>query len=685
MQMPDSNRVSSNVAMRGVSSSENPTNSNGQSSLRTPKQSEHFSTIFRELADKNKIEEPNSPAIDQPIDRLDPQNKEEAPTGHNLERSKSTGDNLSDEAGGILRQNGNAPKTAVDFQGNATASNISANLSHPRYFQSQFDTSASPRAAQVQEHRQGNDTGQHSPISDTDPEFIGQGGPVSLARSKNGIQSMRVSDETRLNHQLHLVSKAATTKNLNSEKPRAQDDLPPQANGVKTNRGSLHDRSFLQGEGFQRSVGGASQKIGIPEGHSAMPLKSEARRDIHEYKELVRDGRAETVSTSNPTETQKSLSPPNEPGEKDRAISASPSILPQDGVKQPSKTTYPSALQLAVSDSPIGTGHSGPHASLTSTMNQMRDALSPRPSFPTNTPLSDVEKSKLGQSVPKAWNSIEGRADNHPARTGQHPMARYDLTEGQAPLLPNRSDPPEIGAFVARAKAISPAPDLSKSLERKEFSAPAQDDAHGATTSIQSQLQRAKPITLPTLQSPRADQLFDEPISNDQRTGLSDESPDQELTSVQMVVQSRGTSASPQLTAIKTGVPHHIPKQLAEVIHTSGSKSVDVTLSPEELGRVRLSITQAESGLLVNIQAERPETLEMLRRNIEQLDKELQLLGYAEPGFSFSSEGGEPDRAPDKTITSPPPIEEHASASRIPSTADRNLDPKIQSGVDIRL
>ncbi|WP_368858720.1 flagellar hook-length control protein FliK [Sulfitobacter sp. CW3] len=167
--------------------------------------------------------------------------------------------------------------------------------------------------------------------------------------------------------------------------------------------------------------------------------------------------------------------------------------------------------------------------------------------------------------------------------------------------------------------------------------------------------------------------------------GSSDENPESELIQTQLTEQSRNVSQTPTQVAAKAGIPQHIPRQLAEVIHTSGSKSVDVALNPEELGRVRLSISQAEGGLVVNVQAERPETLDMLRRNIDQLDQELKLLGYADPGFSFSHEGGDANQERDGIGTENSIAADQQEAPVDDAVADNRSSPLNNAGLDIRL
>lgn len=67
--------------------------------------------------------------------------------------------------------------------------------------------------------------------------------------------------------------------------------------------------------------------------------------------------------------------------------------------------------------------------------------------------------------------------------------------------------------------------------------------------------------------------------------------------------------------------------------------TVELSLSPEELGRVRLRLHPSEAGLSVTITAERPETLDLLRRNIDSLAREFLEIGYADTDFDFAESG----------------------------------------------
>lgn len=89
--------------------------------------------------------------------------------------------------------------------------------------------------------------------------------------------------------------------------------------------------------------------------------------------------------------------------------------------------------------------------------------------------------------------------------------------------------------------------------------------------------------------------------------------------------------------------------QIAEAVRLPNDGTVEIRLSPEELGRVKLSMVPGDVGMIVQLVAERAETLDLLRRHVDLLATDLQDLGYSGLEFSFSSEDREApdqDRAP---------------------------------------
>lgn len=120
--------------------------------------------------------------------------------------------------------------------------------------------------------------------------------------------------------------------------------------------------------------------------------------------------------------------------------------------------------------------------------------------------------------------------------------------------------------------------------------------------------------------------------------------------------------------------------QMVDALTRLPNQPVEIALSPEELGRVRIVLSHLDAGLIVAISAERPETLDLMRRHIDQLAAEFRQLGYENIGFEFS--GGDANSS-DHSETENQPLAGQMTDESEPKT----LTPvSIQTtGVDIRL
>lgn len=135
-------------------------------------------------------------------------------------------------------------------------------------------------------------------------------------------------------------------------------------------------------------------------------------------------------------------------------------------------------------------------------------------------------------------------------------------------------------------------------------------------------------------------------VAANESLSVSDEKPEiseglDELTSLSGTSRDHQIArdlASPTSAANRIELPNRVAMQLADAARQLPDKPVEITLTPEELGKVRLSFHVSENGAMqVVIATERPETLDLLRRNIDSLAAEFKDLGYANSGFSFES------------------------------------------------
>lgn len=114
-----------------------------------------------------------------------------------------------------------------------------------------------------------------------------------------------------------------------------------------------------------------------------------------------------------------------------------------------------------------------------------------------------------------------------------------------------------------------------------------------------------------------------------------------------------------------------ILQQLTETPINVGDR-VEITLSPEELGRVHLSARQTDHGVILLVQAERPETLDLMRRHLPDLMQDLQRMGFGDVSYS--------DKHPNQhTPQQPKTTQAHAET---PAEISQNF---AVSGLDLRL
>ncbi len=112
--------------------------------------------------------------------------------------------------------------------------------------------------------------------------------------------------------------------------------------------------------------------------------------------------------------------------------------------------------------------------------------------------------------------------------------------------------------------------------------------------------------------------------------------------------------------------------QLAGALAAAPGGRAEILLDPEELGRVRLTLVTSPEGVSVAVLAERPETLDLLRRGADGLAEEFRALGFRDIGFSFGQAGtghrepGGGEAAPLPGAPAPPPGEGAAAAPDAP-------------------
>lgn len=152
---------------------------------------------------------------------------------------------------------------------------------------------------------------------------------------------------------------------------------------------------------------------------------------------------------------------------------------------------------------------------------------------------------------------------------------------------------------------------------------------------------------------------------------------------------SRAPSFHPAPTAhLRNDVAPNVARQLVEVMAQAAHRPVEIALAPAELGRVRMSVATEDGKITVSILAERPDTLELMRRHIDQLGQTFRNMGYEQISFSFGqgAQGGDQTRGGASNGTSGQTLSMTQSGDDAqPETDTIQPDRTGATGVDIRL
>jgi len=129
--------------------------------------------------------------------------------------------------------------------------------------------------------------------------------------------------------------------------------------------------------------------------------------------------------------------------------------------------------------------------------------------------------------------------------------------------------------------------------------------------------------------------------------------------------------------------PPPVAQQIAAAVARAADGQVEIRLDPPELGRVQIRIETLENGVRALVLAERPETQELLRRNADQLARDLGAAGFERVSLDFSAGGQAAARRERAAV-------QFAVASQgVPAEAPLPSAPRARAsaagGLDIRL
>nr|WP_273542484.1 flagellar hook-length control protein FliK [Szabonella alba] len=145
-----------------------------------------------------------------------------------------------------------------------------------------------------------------------------------------------------------------------------------------------------------------------------------------------------------------------------------------------------------------------------------------------------------------------------------------------------------------------------------------------------------------------------------------------------------GSAAPPAPQSQPPTVP---PEHLATVIaqrSASGPGMTELSLAPEELGRLRIQLTPEGDRIRIVLSAELPETLDLLRRSVTEFTEDLRRMGFASASFDFAGWDGRQGTASPPFVVDP-----EADSGAGPKAAEAplvlHLAAPRSAGLDLRL
>ncbi|AAV96688.1 flagellar hook-length control protein [Ruegeria pomeroyi DSS-3] len=290
---------------------------------------------------------------------------------------------------------------------------------------------------------------------------------------------------------------------------------------------------------------------------------------------------------------------------------------------------------------------------------------------PDQLPTTPESSGPKDRTVRVSDTALSPREPAPPLReTALQPREVAPLLRVAAPL-PHEVAPPLREAETPPREAISPRGEAPMPL-REVASPPLQP---GVRTS-----QAAQPAVFGTVAPHQASV-----VQVGVRSGPAMEHrPDQPLDIALAAPTTSGISPAAAPPATPAEAARQIAGQLATAVtNQPDSGSIEIALDPEELGRVQMNLKTRGDILTLTIATDRPETLDLMRRHIDQLATEFREMGYKDIAFNFGgsqtdARGGGHGQPGDDAHAGQPLDIEHTG-----TTPDR---PRISAGgLDMRL
>ncbi len=329
--------------------------------------------------------------------------------------------------------------------------------------------------------------------------------------------------------------------------------------------------------------------------------------------------------------------------------------------------TSPSSVRVSDASTKIAQPAAWHHFGDTGSTTPVIRSETPNVSAATPHPSSHAAKGETPEIVSQPVPSRDT-----PKVDPAAPSSRRDVAQSPPSILatvPTRSDPsqgltsqelrvpdqtPSVDKNLATAKLV---PDPRGPHPRHWAAAgtlAASEPVHGATSAepagaasadrqamSRSEVAGSPPVAAGTV-SPPLSMATLVPAAADFGRVASTEALTNEPTLAIVPTNAAGVDGIPSEArpATEPAIARQTALQIAEAARHLPDRPVEITLNPEELGRVRMTLSAADDAIVVTLAVERGETADLLRRHIETLAQEFRSLGYRDISFEFGGGHG---------------------------------------------
>ncbi|KEJ91056.1 flagellar hook-length control protein FliK [Sulfitobacter donghicola] len=547
--------------------------------------------------------------------------------------------------------------------------------------------------------------------------------PLAANNEQNGKSNIPVLNDAAQSPLTQIETANALTDSMPEPYPKTNDVIQPlTANNEQNGRSSapplttehgvmpVEDNKHQNTPNLSSTAGQTPnplKELKLPEGYSVTYSDKQAAVTA-ENDHLARQSSSIAQAPANvdpelpkgefPTASLKPNPPQTEPVVQQRAVQPQPHITTESAQPVSLQTPLPASVSDSIETTPpqfaLSEKSNAEHATMPTLT---RDSFGPARADLSQKLTEGIDAQvksaippvKAGESVPRPSAPSIGT-----------PVTTFTSAPSSASIIPSASvEVDQLTATVtvpSTPSAIAVPPSVSVApLQPVTVGKPTARDSMIAPDSTVS-MDEVEPLPAFVKTSPQMQVGASAPETPTTSIGLSNTNSDPlfsaTLTAEPLELASWETVRSTQQNSTvvsRTDLPSQVARQLAEALPQASQRPVEIALSPEELGRVRMSVLTEENIITISIHAERNDTLDLMRRHIDQLGQNFRNMGYEEINIEFGNDT-ESGSFKDQPSSSKEGDATKAKASSAPANSidEPATDPTISapnSGVDIRL